>query len=1634
MADTNFFPNNEQENEDSKVQKKILDINAIIKKRLEDNKNTSDGAEIESVIQERLQTDTTTEGETDEIQKKITERLGIDETKIIDEKKLSDENESWLKTLPFDKKDEISRYLDIFRNNPEVVDEYIETLKKFGSVKEAKKAGTNNVLFYPNKVLKHLSDNPEIFDEDTLTRWFTYTNPLQGAGIYDIAYREDDIGRAKQKEYFGKKTTKVISGMAEAGYSSMRGLTKTIALVADAVGPENAKSAVAWIEENWPQADDVTYPNKKQPWNQDSLLQHFSEGLTQFGIDTVLGAKLLKALGWGFKKVAPGTAKKIAERIARKKPKLDKHGKEIADSFGNIHYVSSYAKNFGFWALPVKYGIGQALTDDTPKDMTGTEAISQAAHFYGLTEKNIIPPKDKAFYENMTKKEQAVYLLKRKLMHGAEGIALLGGLTKGISVGGKGLWGATKWTGRAVSTPVSWGTNIVSNVMKSRKTGLPQLVKGIRDGGGFIGSKVLRIPPYKNWAYFSTTQGPLKERILGAFEQSRFMASLRVRGQFTKEAKLIIERGDQMVRKYKKDVGLSLTQIDRAIYHMLGKGFTHQTFTTSSVGGGLKHWENVIAYLRGEVKLHALPKVLQQPSKDIQQLIEKLSKQIKPFVKSEEIKKEIVDGMGKYLTTSYRIFQGSFKPGKKELEAGTKYFVELIKKEIPKYKNVKPGHSLWPELNRLASQRVENLLKFGKEGSSPAQRLSTIAKLTMPDKIIGKKQNLPKVIEDLLGKETNPTSIIMDTVAKQSQLLSDLFVHKSILQEGLKSGWIVKDPSKFAIEGVQKWVSKSLKPIAEIARTSNIDIAKIYTHKGGNYWTTDAIAQAIKTDALATDIMLQWSWVQPWLAAKTTAQLSKTVLSLMTQARNFETAMFFSVMQGHIGPQASVMEAMKFVFGDVIGKGRINPIAMRKKLTEWTDVGILDSSIVAGELEAVIGDIAKGRFANTGQLFKYLLQNPLFRKATEFYQGSDSVWKAYGYEFTKSQLLAAIPIRGLSIQQAKRLGYVVEKIKGKERTIPYNWKDLVSNQFREVFGMRWNPIKIDGVEKSYGDALKEIAGKYIKDVYPNYNLVPNFVKNWRRLPLGNFIAFRAENIRNSFNTMVYAMREMSSSNPFLRQMGAKRLLGLGATYYGISKGISLFTKALTGLDEEWVKKYQRWFVPYYDKTSTLFPVSKPDDQWRFWTLNWTRENPYEGLQDTFDVMFKELFNPVNDNNTMGKRFFNAFFWNIEEDTPGSIYVMFEPFITPSLFYKAVVDIAPAEWTGGIGKNGVLENGSIIFDVRNDSPGEILAKIFGHIWDDINPTTAKNAKQILESAEGELTPSGQEMSTVNKLFKMVLGIGVERQTPLNSISFVVSNFTKRISETRKDFVRDATNVNELINDPFMLPKKFDELQKNRYREYTRLYDFVQFLRDDLKLSPAEIYKHVKDRQGFSRQTLLLMYQGKFDPANIPPVDFSSIYPGILRRINNTTLYENNPLELKDIYNVQELRQIKKKWLKVPLGLSDAELEEYFITGIDPRLKDKEEIKIEEKELIFNPKDKKLPPSGDEKEPIWKRAIKILPGDQSNLPVETSEVSADVVKTAALPGNINQNTGLTHIEEALLSNEEKAMRLRQKGLTA
>ena len=112
-------------------------------------------------------------------------------------------------------------------------------------------------------------------------------------------------------------------------------------------------------------------------------------------------------MGAGFKKVAPGKFKKLTEWATARAPAKTKAGKEIADSFGNIKYASSIAQRFGYWGTAAKYGLGRSIADD--------EEHTTFVEGFGLA-----PPIDRKTWDKMTKKERAVYGLKRRLIHGKD--------------------------------------------------------------------------------------------------------------------------------------------------------------------------------------------------------------------------------------------------------------------------------------------------------------------------------------------------------------------------------------------------------------------------------------------------------------------------------------------------------------------------------------------------------------------------------------------------------------------------------------------------------------------------------------------------------------------------------------------------------------------------------------------------------------------------------------------------------------------------------------------------------------------------------------------------------------------------------------------------------------------------------------------------------------------------------------------------------------------------------------------------------------------------------------------------------------------------------------------------------------
>ena len=93
-----------------------------------------------------------TQNITQETQEDIKE---LNPDSVVENKLPTSELKSFVRSLPENEKDDVLRYLDIFRNNNAPVVSFIEDIKKYGSVKKAKEAGATSGLLLS---LIHISE------------------------------------------------------------------------------------------------------------------------------------------------------------------------------------------------------------------------------------------------------------------------------------------------------------------------------------------------------------------------------------------------------------------------------------------------------------------------------------------------------------------------------------------------------------------------------------------------------------------------------------------------------------------------------------------------------------------------------------------------------------------------------------------------------------------------------------------------------------------------------------------------------------------------------------------------------------------------------------------------------------------------------------------------------------------------------------------------------------------------------------------------------------------------------------------------------------------------------------------------------------------------------------------------------------------------------------------------------------------------------------------------------------------------------------------------------------------------------------------------------------------------------------
>ena len=600
-----------------------------------------------------------------------------------------------------------------------------------------------------------------------------------------------------------------------------------------------------------------------------------------------------------------------------------------------------------------------------------------------------------------------------------------------------------------------------------------------------------------------------------------------------------------------------------------------------------------------------------------------------------------------------------------------------------------------------------------------------------------------------------------------------------------------------------------------------------------------------------------------FLKAKGYTQYGKTVLSPITQIRNFTTASLFAAAQGNVGRGANLMESMRIGFADLKD---LTPDQAIKELQEYDRLGILGNQAEVQEIKKLIdegfgfkSDSING--IQVGRQFGSRITDNSFgaflgkgaKKFETAYQASDNVWKIYNYKFERSKLVNAL--RGMK-DNASKLKYL-------ERNIPEGNK-LVN----QVGG------NIKNVKDGYINKLiNEEAADIVKNTVPNYNLAPEAIQFLRRSPVGNFIAFPYEILRTGGNTIQRGIDELASDIPEIQKIGLRRLSGAALTFGIIPASISEFAYQTSGVSEEQMDAYKRSMAPPWEKNARLIPIGR-DEKGNIEYMNYSYSNPY----DLLEKIATSAINQYETSQLQGKGTAVSVLGAFNE----SLSEIIKPFTEESIALGKLRDVIDPETEilglrqlGQIvgGRSGRTIVGAKVYN-EEDSVGDKMGKIFNHMLDGFVPSGVP-----LNVRGGEFEPSrfargvfgghlgidekdrqGRMRTLQGELFRGITGITPNTIDAEMGLKYKGYEFSQARTTAANIFNTVARRQNVSSSD---LIEAYGNANEARFRVFNRFNQVVNDLRSIGK-TDSEIKLTLK-RAGVSDVNAIVA--GKYKPFKI-----------------------------------------------------------------------------------------------------------------------------------------------------------------------
>jgi len=607
--------------------------------------------------------------------------------------------------------------------------------------------------------------------------------------------------------------------------------------------------------------------------------------------------------------------------------------------------------------------------------------------------------------------------------------------------------------------------------------------------------------------------------------------------------------------------------------------------------------------------------------------------------------------LGAYTNRAYKMFsERGYVPEKKVYNAAVKFLAE---KKMPAIANDNVGvltdKQIVEKAMEEAKKDVEAILSKKKNPyfGSKSDRRDT--------GILQERQDIPEPIRDLMGQYTDPGTVFIMTVAKQAALKSASQYLNKLRTMGMGTLFFEReDPSRpleYSVEIAAKG-TESMNPL-------------------GGLYTTKEVAEALDmVDPTYNDL------TETWMKLVGMVRWGKTVGSVATQFKNFESNGGFAVLNGYMlsGENTQAFKAAaKYVKGQY-SKGEIDAITdkvIRLNLVGQS-VGMreLKEMLGSGDVHDIAVDIALNPEGKWGK--KVAKRVDVLGAANKLYRLGDDFWKVYAYMVEREQISDA----------------------------------------------RFNGAKYDSLTKQQQEQVDIESSERVKNTWPTYDRVvegAKFVS--KRAPVfGNFISFRAESLRVLANSIKLAKQDLS--DPQMRHLGVRRMAGITA-YIGLRSAITIGLAKMAGFaaagiagaifgddEEERNKRAIKEALPTFMRTGDL-AVVQGDKPHQYTVVDMSSLDPYGVVPNSLNAF------------TEGRE--GIFGRTMEPGVLAAGTELFSGFLEPEMTFQTMWSVINNK-DPKTGEQLVMET---------DTDLQASAKVAAKIWDQLEPSTVAMIQRLYE---------------------------------------------------------------------------------------------------------------------------------------------------------------------------------------------------------------------------------------------------------------------------------------------------------------